>query len=60
MTKKERLMKLNKVTTIKKPIQPTTIHISRFEFDLLEMTYADTTYLITEDDGTITTVKGEY
>lgn len=41
-------------------MQDKTVSISRFEFDLLEMTYADTTYRITEDDGTITTVKGEY
>lgn len=38
----------------------TTVEISRFEFELLEMTYSDTTYRIHEDDGTITTIKGEF
>lgn len=59
MTNLEKLMRMNHVKSAVKPA-PTIVEISRFEFDLLEMTYNDTTYRILEDDGSITTVKGEY
>lgn len=59
--KQKRLMALNKVKSIDKPTpEDTTVEITRFEFNLLEMTYATTTYRILEDDGTITTLRGEY
>ena len=59
MSKLNELLKLNHLKSAEKP-KESTVEISRFEFDLLEMTYADTTYRILEDDGSITTVKGEY
>ena len=59
MSKLNELLKLNHIKSAEKP-KESTVEISRFEFDLLEMTYSDTTYRILEDDGSITTVKGEY
>lgn len=59
MDKMQRLMQLNGVRTLTKP-KETVVEISRFEYDLLEITYANTIYRIMEDDGRITTLKGEY
>ena len=59
MSKLNELLKLNHLKSAEMP-KESTVEISRFEFDLLEMTYSDTTYRILEDDGTITIVKGEY
>lgn len=54
-----RMMQKAGVKSLSKPIQK-TVDISRLEFDLLEMTYSDTVYNIAEENGTITTVKGEF
>ena len=59
MSKLQELLKLNHLKSAEMP-KESTVEISRFEFDLLEMTYSDTTYRILEDDGSITTVEGEY
>lgn len=59
MGKQERLMQLNGIKSMTKP-KETVVELTRFDFDLLEITYKDTTYRIVEDDGKITTMKGEY
>lgn len=41
------------------PPKPTTVHISREDFDLLDVTYKSVTYYIEETDGTITMKRGE-
>lgn len=55
----KRMMERAGVKSLSKPI-PKTVDISRLEFDLLDMTYADTEYHIIEENGVITVVKGEY
>lgn len=49
-----------KVEDTKPRKEPKIVHIDRTNFDLLDMTYNDTTYYISEENGTITIVKGEY
>lgn len=41
------------------PPQPQVEHISREDFDLLDVTYKAVTYYITEEDGAITMRQGE-
>lgn len=39
--------------------EPTEVHLTREDFDLLDVTYSATTYHIVEDDNTITIMRGE-
>lgn len=41
------------------PQQPQVEYISREDFDLLDITYSDTMYYITEENGMITMKRGE-
>lgn len=55
------------VASVTEPVQtepqpepePSELHLTREDFDLLDVTYAETTYHILEDDNTITIMRGE-
>lgn len=56
------------VASVTEPVQqeqpkepePTELHLTREDFDLLDVTYATTTYHILEEDNTITIQRGEF
>lgn len=55
------------VASVTEPVQtptpepePTELHLTREDFDLLDVTYSATTYHILEDDNTITIQRGEF
>lgn len=59
MGKIEELLKRNNIKEPTEKNEPIK-RISREEFDLLDVTYSETIYYITEIDGSITIKEGEY
>lgn len=57
----KRLMAFNKVKSIDKPkpVQPNVVYLSREDFDLLDVTTADTVYYVTEPNGNVTMMRGD-
>lgn len=55
----KKMMEALGIESLKKPKPMSIIYISREEFSLLDATASDTIYYVTENNGTVTMIKGE-